>query len=49
MVVPIIWHIAPTQFTSDEQIVAAEAAGDIDLGTPTTFFVCPVIKVQPNQ
>ena len=49
MVVPIIWHIAPTQFTSDEQVVAAEAAGDIDFGTPTTFFVCPVIKVQPNQ
>lgn len=49
MVVPIIWHVAPVQYTSDEQIVAAEAAGDIEFATPTTFFECPVIKVQPNH
>jgi hypothetical protein len=49
VVVPIIWHIDPVQYTSDEQILAAEAAGDIDFGTPTTYFECPVIKVQPNQ
>jgi hypothetical protein len=50
MVVPIIWtNIAPTQFTRDEQILAAEAAGDIDLGAPVKYFECPVIKVQPNH
>ena len=49
VVLPIIWtNIAPTQLTSDEQILAAEAAGDIDIGAPVKFFECPAIKVQPN-
>lgn len=49
VVVPIIWHIDPVQFTNDAQILAAEAAGDIDFGAPVKYFECPVIKLQPNR
>ena len=49
VVVPIIWHVDPVQFTSDAQILAAEAAGDIDLGAPVKYFECPAIKLQPNR
>jgi hypothetical protein len=46
MVVPVIWtNITPTQFTSDEQILAAEQAGQIEIGEPVKFFECPVIRI----
>jgi hypothetical protein len=50
MVVPVIWtNMAPTQFTSDEQILAARDAGLIQIGAPVKFFECPVIKVPPSH
>jgi len=49
MVLPITWNIAPVQFTSDTQILAAASVGDIVIGDPVKYFTCPVIKVQPNR
>ena len=49
MVLPITWNIAPVQFTSDTQILAAASVGDLVIGDPVKYFTCPVIKVQPNR
>jgi hypothetical protein len=47
MVTAIEWHTTPTQLTSEEQVLAAEAAGDLSIGGVVKYFVCPVIKM-PN-
>lgn len=49
MVLPVTWNVAPFQFASEEQILAAAAAGDISIGDPVKYFECPVIKVQPSH
>jgi hypothetical protein len=49
MVLPIIWNIDPVQYISDEQILDAVDAGDIEIGAPVKYFECPVIKVQPGH
>jgi hypothetical protein len=45
MVRAIEWHTTPTQLTSEEQVLAAEAAGNLSIGAVVKSFVCPVIKV----
>jgi hypothetical protein len=45
MVTAIEWHTAPTQLTSAEEVLAADAAGDLSIGGVVTMFVCPVIKL----
>jgi hypothetical protein len=45
MVTAIEWHTTPTQLTSAEEVLAAEAAGDLSIGGVVTMFVCPVIKL----
>jgi hypothetical protein len=45
MVIAIDWHTTPTQLTSEEQVLAAEAAGDLSIGGVVKYFVCPVIKI----
>ncbi len=37
--------IAPTQFTNDEDILAAEAAGQISIGPVVRRFECPLIPI----
>jgi hypothetical protein len=50
MVLPVSWdNIAPTQFMSEEEILAAALAGDITIGDPVKYFECPVIKLQGNR
>ena len=46
MVTAIEWHTAPTQLTSAEEVLAAEAAGDLSIGGVVKMFVCPVIKLK---
>lgn len=44
MVLPVTWlTISPTQFESEEQVLAAEMLGQIAIGDPVAFFVCPAI------
>jgi hypothetical protein len=38
--------IAPTQFTNDEDILAAEEAGQISIGPVVRRFECPLIPVR---
>jgi hypothetical protein len=45
MVTAIEWHTTPTQLTSEEQVLAAAAAGDLSIGGVVQSFVCPVIKL----
>jgi hypothetical protein len=46
MVLPVTWHSAPTQLTSATQVLAAEMAGDLTIGTdPVREFVCTVNRV----
>jgi len=45
MVTAIEWHTTPTQLTSAEAVLAAEAAGDLSIGGVVKMFVCPVIKI----
>jgi hypothetical protein len=45
MVTAIEWHTTPTQLTSEEEVLAAEAAGDLSIGGVVNMFVCPVIKL----
>jgi hypothetical protein len=44
MVTAIVWHATPRQLTSEEEVLAAEAAGDLSIGGVIRMFVCPVIK-----
>ena len=37
-------NVAPTQYTNAEDVLAAEAAGDISIGDVVARFVCPLIK-----
>jgi hypothetical protein len=46
MVLPVQWNVTPVQYTSAEQVLAAEAAGDIDIGDPVKYFVCPAIPAR---
>jgi len=49
MVLPVSWNVTAYQLTSAEAVFAAEAAGELTIGsTPVRQFLCPVIKVQPN-
>jgi len=44
MVLPVTWHSAPVQLTSEEQIVAYANAGMLTIAsTPVKLFECPVI------
>ena len=47
-VMPITWNITPVQFTNDQQILAAAAAGDITIGAPIRYFFCSVSPVPPS-
>jgi hypothetical protein len=44
MVLPVTWHTAPVQLTSEEQIEAYAAAGMLTIASsPVRMFACPVI------
>ena len=46
----VTWNtIAPTQFTNDEQVEAAAAAGQITIGDVVRRFECPLIPKRGNQ
>ncbi len=46
MVLPVEWHVAPTQLTSAEQVLAYAMLGKLSIGTePAAMFVCPVIPI----
>lgn len=45
MVTAVEWHTTPTQLTSEEAVLSAEAAGDLSIGGVVNMFVCPVIKL----
>jgi len=45
MVEPVTWNVAPVQYTSGDQILAAAAAGAITIGAPIKYFECPVIQI----
>jgi hypothetical protein len=45
LVTEVIWHTAPVQLTSAEQVLAADAAGDLSIGGVIRSFECPVIKM----
>jgi len=47
-VMPITWNVTPVQFTNDQQILAAAAAGDISIGAPIRYFFCSVSPVPPS-
>lgn len=49
MVLPVMWAdgVTPVQYTNDGQILEAEEAGLLTIGsTPVKLFECPVIPVQ---
>jgi hypothetical protein len=47
---PIVWTgTSPTQFTNAEQILAAVAAGQIQIGDVIQRFECPLIRVQGER
>lgn len=44
MVLPVTWHTAPVQLTSDAQVLAYAAAGMLSIAdAPVKEFECPVI------
>jgi hypothetical protein len=44
LVLPITWNVTPVQLTSDAQVLAMAAAGQLSIGTtPVQQFVCPAI------
>jgi hypothetical protein len=46
MVLPITWHTAPVQLTSNEQVAQYAANGWITIGLlPAKEFECPIIRV----
>jgi len=50
MVLPITWHVAPVQLTSDEQVAWYADNGWITVATtPVKQFECPVIPVQGGR
>lgn len=49
-VYPVTWHIAPVQFTSDTQLLAAAAAGEVTIAsTPVRLFFCNVAPIPPGK
>ena len=47
MVIGATWNVAPYQLESEEEVLAAEAAGDITLtDDPIKWFECPVIPMR---
>jgi hypothetical protein len=49
MVLPVTWNVSPHQLMSEEEVLAAEDAGDISIGDPVKYFECPVIKLRANS
>lgn len=46
----VTWNtIAPTQFTNDEQVEAAAAAGQITIGDVARRFECPLVPMRGNR
>jgi hypothetical protein len=46
----ITWNtIEPTQFTNDEQVEAAAAAGQITIGDVVRRFECPLVPMRGNR
>jgi hypothetical protein len=44
MVFPVTWNVTPYQLFSEDEVLAAAAAGDLTIASePAKFFVCPVI------
>jgi hypothetical protein len=41
---PVTFFGAPTQYTNAEEVLAAEANGDIEIGDVVKRFVCPLIR-----
>ena len=42
---PVTWNTTPYLLTSEEDVLAAAAAGDVTIAsTPDAEFVCPVIR-----
>jgi hypothetical protein len=49
MVIGATWNVAPYQLHSEEEVLAAAAAGDITLSDgPIRLFECPVIPMRGN-
>jgi hypothetical protein len=49
MVIGATWNVTPYPLHSEEDVLAAEAAGDITLtDDPIKWFECPVIPLQGN-
>ena len=49
MVIGATWNVAPYSLYSEEEVLAAEAAGDITLtDDPIKWFECPVIPMRGN-
>jgi hypothetical protein len=49
LVLPVTWadDVEPVQYMNDADILAAEADGDLTIGsTPVKSFVCPVIRLR---
>lgn len=52
LVLPVTWTagVTPVQYTSDAQVLAAQEAGLLTIGsTPVKQFVCPVIALHAAQ
>jgi hypothetical protein len=46
----VTWNtIEPTQFTNDEQVEAAAAAGQITIGDVVRRFECPLVPMRGNR
>jgi hypothetical protein len=42
---PVTWNVSPYPLTSEEQVLAAAAAGDVTIAAqPDKVFECPVIR-----
>jgi hypothetical protein len=49
-VYPVTWHIAPVQYTSDAQLLAAAASGDVTIASsPARLFFCNVARIPSGQ
>ncbi|HEV8697960.1 MAG TPA: hypothetical protein VGQ89_09720 [Candidatus Limnocylindrales bacterium] len=49
-VYPVTWNVTPVQYTSDAQLLAAAAAGDVTIAsTPVRLFFCNVAPIPPGQ
>jgi hypothetical protein len=51
VVLGVTWNAAPYLLNSEEDVLAAEAAGHLSVNRdePLRSFLCPVIKIQPNH